>query len=382
LKDKISIAIDASRIRSGGAIAHFIGIINYFNLKKDYNFHIFTYKNLNSKIKSSNNIFIHNPRILEKSILFQIYWQYFKFPKLLKLNNIDIVLYLDASSLVNFKPSLVISQDMLSFEKNQIFIFGFSFKTIRLIIIKYLQIFALKKANGCIFLTNYSSNAIQNYSGNLNNIKIINHGINEIFRVDKDYIRKDFELDKPINLIYISNASMYKNQWNVIKAVNKLRNKGFNLKLLLIGGGVGKAQKLINNEISICDPENKFITQLDFIDNNKIPYYISKSDIFIFASSCENMPITLMEGMASKIPIACSNRGPMPEVLCDGGLYFDPENPNSIEIAIEKILLNKELRFEITNKAYHISKKYTWEACANQTLEYVNDIYINFKNQG
>ncbi len=382
MKDKISIAIDASRIRSGGAIAHFIGIINYFNLKKDYNFHIFTYKNLNSKIKSSNNIFIHNPRILEKSILFQIYWQYFKFPKLLKLNNIDIVLYLDASSLVNFKPSLVISQDMLSFEKNQIFIFGFSFKTIRLIIIKYLQIFALKKANGCIFLTNYSSNAIQNYSGNLNNIKIINHGINEIFRVDKDYIRKDFELDKPINLIYISNASMYKNQWNVIKAVNKLRNKGFNLKLLLIGGGVGKAQKLINNEISICDPENKFITQLDFIDNNKIPYYISKSDIFIFASSCENMPITLMEGMASKIPIACSNRGPMPEVLCDGGLYFDPENPNSIEIAIEKILLNKELRFEITNKAYHISKKYTWEACANQTLEYVNDIYINFKNQG
>ena len=50
-----------------------------------------------------------------------------------------------------------------------------------------------------------------------------------------------------------------------------------------------------------------------------MPEYLSKSNIFIFASSCENMPITLIEGMASGLPIACSDRGPMPEVLQDGG---------------------------------------------------------------
>ena len=35
------------------------------------------------------------------------------------------------------------------------------------------------------------------------------------------------------------------------------------------------------------------------------------------------MPNTLVEAMASGLPIACSDRGPMPEVLGDGGVLFD-----------------------------------------------------------
>ena len=50
----------------------------------------------------------------------------------------------------------------------------------------------------------------------------------------------------------------------------------------------------------------------------------------IFASSCESSSCVLIENMASGLPIACSNRGPMPEVLKDGGVYFDPEKPIDI----------------------------------------------------
>jgi glycosyltransferase involved in cell wall biosynthesis len=67
-----------------------------------------------------------------------------------------------------------------------------------------------------------------------------------------------------------------------------------------------------------------------------------KSDIFVFASSCENMPNTLIEGMAAGLKIACSSRGPMPEVLKDAGYYFDPESPVSISKAIEQIILNPD----------------------------------------
>ena len=38
---------------------------------------------------------------------------------------------------------------------------------------------------------------------------------------------------------------------------------------------------------------------------------------FIFASTCENMPNILIEGMSSGLPILCSNYLPMPEFLKD-----------------------------------------------------------------
>ena len=85
-----------------------------------------------------------------------------------------------------------------------------------------------------------------------------------------------------------------------------------------------------------------------------MPEYLSKSNIFIFASSCENMPITLIEGMASGLPIACSDRGPMPEVLQDGGVYFNPEDCKSIVFAIEKLsmIITSKLYFKTCKKTF------------------------------
>ena len=99
----------------------------------------------------------------------------------------------------------------------------------------------------------------------------------------------------------------------LFKKKSILRAHGHNITLQLIGGGEGKAQKLLDKSINKYDPEASFVQVIDFISQNKVPEYLSKSNYFYFASSCENMPITLIEGMASGLPIACSDRGPMPE---------------------------------------------------------------------
>ena len=79
------------------------------------------------------------------------------------------------------------------------------------------------------------------------------------------------------------------------------------------------------------------------------------------------MPNTLIEGMCSGLPIVCSNRGPMPEVLKDGGLYFNPEDSNSIAGALEKIIRNKELRSELKKRSFELSKSLQAGSCfANQ----------------
>jgi glycosyltransferase involved in cell wall biosynthesis len=113
---------------------------------------------------------------------------------------------------------------------------------------------------------------------------------------------------------------------------------------------------------------------LGFVKHDDLPALLAGANLFVFASSCENMPNTLIEAMAIGLPIACSNRGPMPEVLRDGGVYFDPESYLSIAASIESLLRNAELRRSLADRAKRLSSQYSWSRCATETWTFLKTI--------
>jgi glycosyltransferase involved in cell wall biosynthesis len=155
-----------------------------------------------------------------------------------------------------------------------------------------------------------------------------------------------------------------------------LRERGHDVTLTLGGGGAGAPQRMLEEVIKQVDPEARFVRQLGPIPRNDLPAALAAADLFIFASSCENMPNTLIEGMASGLPIACSERGPMPEVLQDAGVYFDPEKPASIGAAIERLLTETGLRQTLATRAAERAREYSWERCARETWEFLRDTFI------
>ena len=48
--------------------------------------------------------------------------------------------------------------------------------------------------------------------------------------------------------------------------------------------------------------------------------------------------------MALGIPIVCSNKSSLPEILGDGGIYFDPDNETELYNQINKLIVNKKIR--------------------------------------
>ena len=153
-----------------------------------------------------------------------------------------------------------------------------------------------------------------------------------------------------------------------------MKKQGYDIKLQLVGIGQDKLSNKILKKIRTIDPKNKFIEAKEFQDHKIIPKLIDAADIFIFASSCENMPNTLVEGMSMQIPIICSNYGPMPEVLEDGGLYFDPEKPKELEKCILNLIKKPDLADRLAKKAKQISAKYSWEKCSNDTFSLIRNI--------
>ena len=131
--------------------------------------------------------------------------------------------------------------------------------------------------------------------------------------------------------------------------------------------------------MKLSDPDQKFVTYYSEVKHSELPVRMCDADLSIFASSCENLPITLLESMATGLPIACSNRGPMPEVLGDAGVYFDPENAVSIANAIEQILSEPDFRSSIAEKAKKRSESYTWNKCADETFSFIMSTYFDYK---
>ena len=374
-----TIGIDASRNRSGGAKTHIIGIINELDTLKHNiaKVHVWSYKELITTLPNKNWLVKHSPKNVNKSILSQLSWQRFVLPKELKRLNCDIILNTDAGTICRFSPSITMSRDMLSYEKGEINRYRYGKSWLRLLLLKFMQNRSLNSANGVIFLTKYASEIIQKSCGKLENYKIIPHGVGREFKNQKILSKWPSKANKQISCLYISNTAPYKHQWKVIKAVKQLNDQGFNLKLTL-AGAKGEAHGMVENAIKECNGE-QFVNFLGHVKKSQLPMLLANSNVFIFASSCENLPNTLIESMCLGLPIACSDRGPMPEVLNGAGVYFDPENIQSIKKSIEKIIIDKELRKRIARKAKKKSEQYSWNRCANETMGYITKTIINTK---
>jgi glycosyltransferase involved in cell wall biosynthesis len=367
------VGIDASRNRSGGAKHHLAGILGagdpaQFGIGK---VHVWAYRALLDALPNFSWLVKHSPPELERSLRHQALWQRRALPIEMRRQGCDILLSTDAGTIGVFEPSVVMSRDMLSYEPGEMRRYGFSKAWLRLLLLRYVQARSLKRARGAIFLTRYAADTIQRFTGALANVMIIPHGVGEAFRQAPHENPWPRGAEGTIRCLYVSNAEMYKHQWQVVRAVAELRTRGHRIALTLAGGGEGRAQQLVEQELARSDPRGEFVHVAGAVRHDQLPALLAGFDLFVFASSCENMPNTLLEGMASGLPIACSNRGPMPEVLEDGGVYFDPEDPVQIATAVERLVTDAKLRVATVRRAKERSEYFSWARCARETWTFL-----------
>jgi glycosyltransferase involved in cell wall biosynthesis len=364
----IVVGIDASRNRSGGAIRHLVGILGACD-PQDHGVsrvHVWSYKRLLEALPDAPWLVKHSPPELRRSLLQQLWWQRRLLPREAERAEIDILLNTDAGTVCRARPAVTMSRDMLSYEPREMRRYVFSRMWLRLLALKYVQSRSLADADGAVFLTNYAAETIQRTTGALRRVAVIPHGVDAEFRR-----ARNGSTGGRTRCLYVSQADMYKHQWHVVRAIRALRDRGHDVTLLLAGGGEGRPQRRLEEEIRRSDPAGEFVEQRGVVPAGDLPALLAEHDVFVFASSCENMPNTLIEAMASGLTIACADRGPMPEVLRDGGLYFDPEDAKSIADAVEQLLRDRPLRERLARRAAALAADYSWERCAAETWAFL-----------
>jgi len=377
------IGIDASNIHSGGGIIHLQKILEKVEPNKHSINRVIVWGGKNSlKILPDKPwLELHNISELNQKTSQRLFWQQTKLGKLAQ-KSCDLLFVPGGLYLGGFRPYVTMFQNMQIFETKERVREGFSKERIRLNLLKMLQSRTFQKASGLICLSDYSIKYLTQFHYSViaqTPIHLIAHGTEAFQNGNSTTFLKKISDKDTLKLLYVSTVKKYKHHCNLIDAVGLLVREGISIELHLIGKGDPKVLCLMQDAICRNKLEKNFI----FYHGN-LPYeetldWYNKADIFVFPSSCETFGISLLEAMAKGLPIASSDRGPMPEVLKNAGLYFNPESIISIRSCLKYMIENPDLMQSLATKAKKFSEAYCWEKCADETFAFLNSIFLNYK---
>jgi glycosyltransferase involved in cell wall biosynthesis len=373
------LGIDASNLRAGGGVTHLVEFLRAAEPHVHCFERVIVWGCTATLLKIEEQYWLCKVQdaLLDRGLLYRVFWQRFRLKKLAKDAGCDVLFVPGGSDASGFKPMATMSRNLLPFELREMRRYGLSSLRLKLALLRITQSMTFRKADAVIFLTHYARETVQRITGPLpGKIATIPHGIDPRFFCTPRPQRKreEFNESNPCRVLYVSIVDAYKHQSHVAEAVAQLRKSGFSVTLDLVGPAYAPAMCRLNQTLRRVDPGARFIHYRGAVLHEEVRMLYAAADINVFASSCENMPNILLESMACGLPIACSNRGPMPEVLREAGVYFDPEQPGEIADAIRSLIESSELRLEKAQAAYERAQQFSWARCADETLAFLATI--------
>lgn len=293
----------------------------------------------------------------------------------------NVILFLNGyiRSGLDHYPRIMVLHNQLYIDTYQLIRQGLSKLTIQLILFRYAVLTSMKRADGIIFLSDFSKEQTDQKKVRYKDGRVIPFGFEAHNRSNHILGKKETRLTK---MIYISSFYPYKNHASLLKACILLKEEGYKFQLLFVGD---RKNPFVTKLLKIIKDNNmeQYISFTDWVEHEKIKFLIDQTDIFIYASSIETTGYGLLEGMARGALIACSNQASFPSMLKGGGVYFNPVDIYSIKKAlVHLITMDKEEQGKLREIALDNSREYSWEKAAKGHYDYLKLVALNHRKRG
>lgn len=183
--------------------------------------------------------------------------------------------------------------------------------------------------------------------------------------------RKEFGLkDKDFVVLMIAEINKNKNHIQLINAMDILKDKYPNIKVLCIGDGTLKES--LEKQIILRNLQNNIFMLGYRLDVNKL---INISDIGILLSRREGLPRNIMEFMACGRKVIATDIRGCRDLICDEtiGTLVNVDDYESTAKAIEKYYILNDKSFEVSEKI----RKYDIESINSELLKIYEDVQLD-----
>ncbi len=267
-------------------------------------------------------------------------------------------------------PNIMVLHNQLYIDKRQLWREGFSLSLLKKLLFKVRVTKDLEEADGVVFLSNFSMKQTLDKGYSVRNPVVIPIGFEDHNRAVEVVHRS---IGSPVKFLYISALYPYKNQIELIKGLSRFKNYGLEFELHLVGAAQRRYLRKLERVIDELEM-NENVVFHNWIDHREIKRIIDEMDIFVYASSIETTGYGLLEGMSRGALIISSNRSGFPEMLGNGGIFFDPEDPCSFYKAAKSVLDSNHMLDSLRREAFERSLSYSWERAASELYDYLRSI--------
>jgi len=176
---------------------------------------------------------------------------------------------------------------------------------------------------------------------------------------ERFFLKREYPEKPEVRLLYVGTWLDRKGVYYLAEAFRILIDKLPHVRLTVAGCLI--AEEVVRK--SFAPTTHDRLTVVPFIARDEMPSLYATHDVFVFPSLVEGMPLTLLEAMASAMPVVTTETSGMADVVEHGfnGLLVPPANSERLADAVQQVCVSGELRKQLGQAAQITMRRYTWE---------------------
>ncbi|SRR5579883_403010 len=165
----------------------------------------------------------------------------------------------------------------------------------------------------------------------------------------------------------------YANLGTLIRGFVRARELGYGGELRVAGGPHDRRYEAeIRRLIGTVGAAASAIRFLGYIGRDQLLSLMRECEAFVFPSTLEACPFTMLEAMRQGAPIIATTAPPMPEFGGDAPIYVEPRDPQALGAAIHRVSSCPRQQMTMRVRSAARAQEFCWDNAVTQLLEVLN----------
>jgi len=212
--------------------------------------------------------------------------------------------------------------------------------------------------------SSFTKKTLEEYSGNLPEIKVIPYGFPEVTQ-KKEYKKL---ANRKLKVLFIGGLSQRKGLSYLFEAVEEMQNQ---VELTIVG----------HKAVANCEPLNLALEKHEWIpslSHDQVLACMREHDIFVFPSLFEGFGLVITEAMSQGVPVITTDRTAGPDLIKDGedGWIVQAASSIAIKQVFTKLLEAPELLEHYGLAAQNKARTRPWSVYGQEMADALSTLKI------
>ena len=208
-------------------------------------------------------------------------------------------------------------------------------------------------------------------------VRVIHHGFDASFfgaKLPPEEITEKlamYHLQAKSYTLFVGALQPRKNLVRLIQAFERAKKQYPEMKLVLAGEEAWLADEILATREASVYREDIILTGRVSFEDLRVLYQGAR--LFVFPSLYEGFGLPILEAFASDIPVLTADNSSLREVAGQGALFCQAESVADMAEKLNRLWGDETLQQELVAKGKEQLKKFSWEKCAKETLDYITE---------